>query len=84
MYVSGPYREWADFLHDQKCGGRPEPEPLTFTIGTTYDLYWCGNFEERRTITPENKAWFERVFNDPENDLWHFERVDPADKKEGG
>lgn len=84
MYVSGPYREWADFLHDQKCGGRPEPEPRTVSIGETYDVYWCGTLEERRTVTPKNKAWFERQMNDPENDVWTVERVDPADHNEGG
>ena len=75
MYVDGPYREWADFLNDQKCGGKPEPEPFTVEIGEVYKVHWCSSYEGMKTVTAENKEWFEKIMNDPYNDTYWFEKV---------
>ncbi len=76
--VFDEYKEWADVLHEEKCGGereRPEKKRSTVKIGDKYKVYFCDSFEGVEVITAENKAWFEFQMNDPECDTWWFEKI---------
>lgn len=69
------YTEWADYLADQKCGGKRERNRKTVEIGERYKVYFCGNYDETVTVTEENKAYIENDLNDPENDIREYEKV---------
>ena len=67
--------EWADILNDWKCGGPRPIEEIEPIMGTIYKVFWCGELEEAKVVTPENIGWFRKVMNDPTNDVWTFEEV---------
>lgn len=68
-------REWADILHEQKCGGERELEPRTVEIGSRYEHWWCGHFRGIITINAENKDWVEKHLNDPLDDCTEFRKL---------
>ena len=61
--------EFADLLHDEKCGGRPDPIRHTIHLGQRFRHYRYGELEEIVTVTPDNKTEIEDAINDRENDI---------------
>ena len=75
------YREWADFLNDQKCGGPREREEVEVKIGDKFRVRCYSDPEESsevQTVDAENIAWFRWALNDRENDMWELERIPPS------
>jgi len=81
MYVDGPYREWADFLNDQKCGGPRDVEEVCVELGDKFRVRCYADPEESaevQTVDAENIGWFRWALNDRENDMWELERIPPS------
>lgn len=72
------YREWADFLNDQKCGGPREIEEREVKIGDKFRVRCYADPEESaeiQTVDAENIKWFRWALNDRENDYWEVIRI---------
>lgn len=79
-FCDGPYREWADFLNDMKCGGPRdrEEEKEEIKIGDRFRVRCYSDAEENweiQTVDEKNIQFFLWNYNNPENDYWEIKRI---------